>query len=149
MPDLNRDTVKCLPIPMWARSGKTLSSSQACSLITWLSIMMSWAWCHSSIFGATSYGIAMIDSLKLGAMRLIVFRLYDKQILFKNNQNNKANIWSVEYNLVVPLVLILPYCHSLSMPTCQYCKQVLKWKVAGYWLTICTEATLQTREGYK
>ena len=29
---------------MWARSSKTLSSSQACSFITWLSIMMSWGW---------------------------------------------------------------------------------------------------------
>ena len=42
---------------MWARSGKTLPSSQACSLITLLSIMMSWAWCHGSVVGASSYGI--------------------------------------------------------------------------------------------
>ena len=44
-------------LSMWARLGKTFSSRQACSLITWLSIMTSWAWCQGSTVGTTSYGI--------------------------------------------------------------------------------------------
>ena len=46
-----------LQMSMWASSRKSLSSSKACSLITWLSIMTSWVWCHSSIVGPSSFGI--------------------------------------------------------------------------------------------
>ena len=44
-------------VSMWATSSRTLLSSQACRVITWLSIMMSCVWCHGSIVGTTSYGI--------------------------------------------------------------------------------------------
>ena len=74
---------------MWAKSSKTLFSSQACSLITWLSIMMSFALCYDFIVGASSYGICH-DCSWLWLQMKVNFYLNEMPItgvrMFKNSQ---------------------------------------------------------------